>query len=76
MACFAALPEEFLLSLETYLDQGSKEECQELKEIPLRLTQLLEKDELAICEKAVQLLGNAVGKKRTLADEIFTYTPR
>ncbi|KAF2191146.1 ARM repeat-containing protein [Zopfia rhizophila CBS 207.26] len=64
MSHFNSNPEEFLGSLEPYLDQGPGDDYQALKEIPVRLTEFAEKGRLEDCQKAVQVLGTALGKQQ------------
>lgn len=54
---------QFLASLETRLQQDPVEGDQGLTEIPKTLNELIERDQLDICESAVKILGDALGKQ-------------
>lgn len=60
---------QFLASLETRLQQDPVEGDQGLTEIPKTLNELIERDQLDICESAVKILGDALGKQRAWQHE-------
>lgn len=63
MPQFSSNSEEFLSELESYLSRGPVNQGLQLKEIPDRLSKLVSDDEVETAEKAVQLLGTAVGQQ-------------
>ncbi|ORY02740.1 armadillo-type protein [Clohesyomyces aquaticus] len=64
MSSFSSSPEDFLVSLESYLAQGPGDEGEQIRQVPERLAGFLAQGDSSTCEKAVQLLGTAVGKER------------
>lgn len=54
---------DFLSEVETTLSRGPVDESAELRDIPDRLSRLMNNNEVDIAEKTVQLLGTAVGQQ-------------
>ncbi|KAF2473375.1 GTP binding protein-like protein [Lindgomyces ingoldianus] len=64
MSQFSGNSKDFLDSLESCLDKHPRNQYESLKGVPDRLTGFLEQGDEGTCERAVQLLGTAVGKER------------